>query len=195
VPRVQTIRCIVLLIAIVGLGACGGGTNGVLPRSVAGGERSTPVFGAETIALTIYLPRLFEDDSLGLQAVDRHVASTGVPARDALEALIKGPDGPERARDFEYALDRRTRVVYLQVEGGTVVIELDDEGLARVHGRPFSELVYWSLVYTETEIPGVERVLLRRAGEPLQSLGDPPYAVPGAAGRQDAPAWARPRTE
>src|SRR6266516_5349900 len=99
--------CIALLIVlIVGLAACNGGTNRGPAPSVAGYERSTPVSGAESIALTIYLPRLFEDDSLGLQAVDLHVASTGVPARDALEALIKGPDCPERARDFEYALDR-----------------------------------------------------------------------------------------
>jgi spore germination protein GerM len=84
-------------------------------------------------------------------------------------------------------------VLDLRVEGGTAAIELDDAGLRRVHGRPYSELVFWSIVYTMTEVPGVERVSLLRGGVPLPALGDPPFSVPAVAGRQDAPAWVRPR--
>lgn len=80
-----------------------------------------------------------------------------------------------------------------RVEGGACTVELDD-WLRRVHGRPFSELVFWSVVYTLTEVPGIERVALTRGGAPLKELGDPPFAVPIVATRADAPVWARPRS-
>ena len=144
--------------------------------------------GRQTV---IYLPALLEDDSLGLRAAPRGLPGTGEPLREALEALILGPNGSERAADFEVALDRRTRLLAASVERGTASIEFD-EGIERVHGRPFSELVYWSIVYTATEVPGVERVRLLRQGSVIGELGDPPFTVPDTAGRDDAPAWARP---
>jgi spore germination protein GerM len=143
--------------------------------------------------LTIYLPRLFDDGSLGLQAAPRVATETGETARYALDALIRGPNGDERAADFQYALDRRTQVLDLRVEEGTAVVELDEAGLQRVHGRPFSELVYWSIVFTLTEVPEVQRVVLTRGGEPLPSLGDPPFPLPRLGTREVAPPWARPR--
>jgi spore germination protein GerM len=134
------------------------------------------------------------DEALGLQAVTRSAPAELEPAQAALAALIAGPNGDERADDFQYPLDRRTAIRSVRVENGTALLDLGTE-IDRVRGRPFSELVYWSLVYTLTEVPGVERVALRREGEALTQLGDPFYAVPASAGRADAPAWSRPRAE
>lgn len=156
----------------------------------AAASRAIQTLGAKEI--TIYLPRLFEDGSLGLRAVPRTVEPSEVAGREALEALIRGPNGDERAANFQYALDRRTRVKTFRVEGDTGVAELD-EGLERVHGRPFSELVYWAIVYTLTETPGIEQVMLVRGDAPVTELGDPPARVPAPAGRADVPSWARPR--
>ena len=149
----------------------------------------------ETTPLVIYLPRLFDDNSLGLQEVTRQVPATGDLVRSALEGLIQGPNGAERARNFQYALDRRTRILEVKQDGAGVSIELDQAGLDRVHGRPYSELVYWSIAYTMTEPPGITQVVLVRDGRPLQFLGDPPFTIPSAASRQDAPSWVRPRKE
>ncbi|HEV8613561.1 MAG TPA: GerMN domain-containing protein [Gemmatimonadales bacterium] len=144
--------------------------------------------------VTIYLPRLFADGTLGLQGVPRPIDADRDPAWEVLQALIRGPDGEERAADFQYALDRRTRALGVRVEGGTGTIEFG-EGLERVHGRPFSELVYWSIVYTMTEVPGVDRVALTHEGRRLATLGSPPFDVPSVASRAEAPSWARPRRE
>ena len=151
---------------------------------------ATAAPGATEVA--VYLPRLFEDGSLGLQAVPRHVVLSGDPLRDLLLMFIQGPDGNERADNYQYAIDRRTQVVTARLEGDTVHLELD-EGLLRVHGRPYSELVYWSLVFTLTELPGVHGVSLREGDRPLATLGDPPFAVPVRGSRAMAPPWARPR--
>ncbi len=153
---------------------------------------ATPV--GESRQITIYLPRWFMDEALGLQAVSRAVPLDVEPVRAAAAALIAGPNGDERADDFQYPLDRRTRLLTAQVENGTAVLDLGDE-IDRVRGRPYSELVYWSIVYTLTEVPGVERVALRRLGEPLLELGAPPFQVPPTASRADTPDWARPRAE
>ncbi len=153
---------------------------------------ATPV--GDTRQIVIYLPRRFADDSLGLQAVSRAVPVELESARAAATALIAGPDGDERADDFQYPLDRHTRLLGVWVESGTATLDLGDE-VDRVRGRPYSELVYWSIVYTLTEVPGVERVALRRLGEPLLELGTPPFRVPPTGSRAEAPAWAHPRAE
>jgi spore germination protein GerM len=140
----------------------------------------------------IYLPRLFEDGSLGLRAVGRSATRPDDPARDAMEALVRGPTGDERADDFQFALDPRTGIRSIQVAGSTATVDFES-GLERIHGRPFSELVFWSMVYTLTEAPGVERVTLLERGEPLRELGSPAFAVPASATRADAPDWVRPR--
>ena len=148
----------------------------------------------ETRPITIYLPRRFQDDSLGLQAVERAVPLEQEPAYAALAAFIRGPNGDERADDFQYPFDRRTRINSVAVNGGTARVNLGPE-IDRLRGRPYSELVYWTLVHTLSEVPGVERVALEREGLPLTELGDPAFVVPSVAGRADAPVWARPRSE
>jgi len=86
----------------------------------------------------------------------------------------------------QYALDRGTRILGLSLNDGTAVIELDSEGLDRIHGRPFSELAFWSLVFTMTEAPGIESVTLVKDGTPLAALGDPPFTLPTQASRSQA---------
>ncbi|HEY3116245.1 MAG TPA: GerMN domain-containing protein [Chloroflexota bacterium] len=142
--------------------------------------------------ITIYLPRLFSDGSLGLAAAQR-----GIPAQDdqlaaSLQALIQGPSGDERADDYEVALDRRTQVVALQREGDAALMTFD-ENLARVRGRPYSELVYWAIVYTATEAPGVQRVGLLQQDRPLLQFGYPAVTIAARASRSDAPSWVYPR--
>jgi hypothetical protein len=74
----------------------------------------------------------------------------------------------------------------------TAILDFES-GLERIHGNPFSELTYWSIVYTATEVPGVERLTLLDGGARLPALGFPPFSVPTAGSRADAPEWARPR--
>ena len=109
-----------------------------------------------------------------------------------MEALIQGPDGPERAADLNYPLSPRTGIASFDLANGIATIEFGPE-LAEVRGRPFSELAYWSIVYTLTELPDVRGVSLLRAGQPLREFGFPPVAIPAVATRSDAPTWVAPR--
>lgn len=139
----------------------------------------------------MYFPRYFEDATLGLRGVERTVGGDQA-ALHSLEVLIEGPDGPERAADFEYPLNPRTKIISFGLADGTAVVELGPE-LDQVRGRPFSELAYWSIVYTLTEVPGVRAVSLIRDGRPLETFGFPPVALKQVTTRGDAPAWVAPR--
>ena len=171
-----------------GIGAVASPTA-ALNAATRGLARPAP---AQAGSLTIYLPRLFEDDSLGLRAVIRPTRLPDQMARQALEELIQGPTGDERAADFEYPLSPRTALRDVRVANGTAIIDFES-GLDRVNGRPYSELVFWSIIYTLTDVPGIDRAMLMERGTMLHQLGDPPFAVPATASRADAPDWARPR--
>lgn len=176
----------VLALSIAACQAAAPGPSGAASRPGTGAP------GGAAASFTIYLPRLFEDDSLGLRGVARNLTWSDAPARDAIDQLIRGPDGDERAADFHYALDRRTRLRSATITDGTAIVDFET-GLERVHGRPFSELVYWSILYTATEVPGVERLVLQEGGGRLSELGFPAFSVPAVAMRSGAPAWVRPR--
>ncbi len=154
----------------------------------------TPNFSTVPLnrSISIYLPRLFPDGSLGLASAQRRIPPEDDPLADALQALIQGPNGDERAGDYEVALDRHTRVLSLQRDGDTALVAFDDN-LARVRGRPFSELVYWSIVYTATEAPGIQRLGLLQQNAPLTQFGYPAIPIAAHASRADAPLWAQPR--
>ena len=162
------------------------------PPQPARRDAAAPAVAGTRVA-QVYLPRWFDDDSLGLQGLERQLPAGENVARATLEALIQGPTGLERANNVQYALDRGTRILGLSLNDGTAVIELDSEGLDRIHGRPFSELAFWSLVFTMTEAPGIESVTLVKDGTPLAALGDPPFTLPTQASRSQAPPWVQPR--
>ena len=147
--------------------------------------------GTPSTELTLYFPRYLEDESLGLSATRRAVPNSDLP-KMALEALIQGPDGDERAADYAYPLSPRTKVLTFRLDDGVAQVELNSE-LEKVRGKPFSELAYWSIVFTLTEVPGVRGVSLLRDSQPLREFGYPSFTIPEIASSADAPAWARPR--
>jgi spore germination protein GerM len=110
----------------------------------------------------------------------------------ALELLVAGPNADERAADYEYPLSPRTRINRDTVADGIATADFA-AGLDEGHGRRYSELVYWAIVYTLTEAPGVRGVSLAVNGLAITSLGDPPVPIPAIGRRDQAPDWARPR--
>ena len=143
-----------------------------------------------TSRITIYFPRLLEDGALGLASTERDVPSEGLPG-GALQALIDGPNGDERAADYQYPLSPFTGVSSFEVSDGIATVEFDGQ-LDRVRGRPFSELAYWAIVYTLTEVSGIQGVSLIKDRLPLEQFGYPPLPIPQVARRADAPIWVRP---
>lgn len=147
--------------------------------------------GVTAVEVTLYFPRYFEDTSFALRATTCSVGSDDLPLR-TMEALIRGPDGPERADDLNYPLSPRTKLLSVREVGGVVNVDLGPE-VAEVRGRPYSELAYWSIVYTLTDLPGIQGVTLLREGQPLREFGFPPVPISEAANRAQAPAWVTPR--
>lgn len=183
-----------LILAVFLAGCLVRGQDVPSPRPSEPPDRPTlvPTDPATGLLLNVYFPRLFEDGSLGLRAAPRTARADAHVERQLLEALLAGPNGDERADSHYPTLDRRTRLLQVDLVGDLASIEFDLE-LRRVIGRPFSELAYWSIVYTATEVPTVERVTLVQSGGPLLSFGAPPVAISPGASRARAPEWVRPR--
>jgi spore germination protein GerM len=193
--RSLTPRLAILLVVTAILGACFlRGQDAPPARQSIGPDvpATVPPDPATTNALHVYFPRLLEDGTLGLHGVPRTIRTGGSVVAQLLEALVAGPNGEERADDHYPTLDRRTRLLRAEILDGLANVEFDDE-LRRVVGRPFSELAYWSIVFTATDAPGVERVTLIQSGAPLLSFGSPPVMLHPGASRAQAPEWVRPR--
>jgi spore germination protein GerM len=147
--------------------------------------------------LNVYFPRMDSQGSVTLIRVERLVASSERTAASAVARFVAGPSGDERATDVGVALHRSTNVHSVEVRDGVAIVDFGPN-VQRVAGKPWVEAVYWSLVLTVLDVPGVESLQLRVDGQPLQQLGYPPYPVDVCARGDAAPfpvqSWEGPRT-
>ena len=109
--------------------------------------------GGSQDASTLYFPH-------GAQGVLEPVARESSPATptSVVAALIRGPVVSERGRGLGPAVHARVRAYTVAVHGGTAVVEYSGAELGLTAAA--------SLVFTLTELPGIERVSLRLDGRP-----------------------------
>lgn len=111
--------------------------------------------------VTVYLEqRLGADGPSGqvapvLEPVERDRRPQMSAAWQALLELRQGPTPGERGRGFEPTLDVDARPLSLELEGSTAIVEL---------AQPTSLYATAAVVYTLTELDGIDRVGLRVAG-------------------------------
>jgi len=134
---------------------------------------------AETTFLTVY----YLDDQTGgltLQPVQIKVPATATPVADALEHLLH----PPLEVGFYGEFPPGTTAGAPDLVGGVAVVELSPE-VEAVRGEA-ADAVMASLVYTLTEIPGVDAVLLRVDGRPAELDG---FVWSEPVSRADLEAW------
>jgi spore germination protein GerM len=120
-----------------------------------------------------------------LVRVERQVASTPTPEL-AVAQFVAGPTGEERGRDVGIALRRSTTIRSARLQDHTAAVDFGPE-IQDVAGNPWVEAVYWSLALTLLDLPGVQHVELRAEGQPLRTLGSPPFATPEDPRREQVP--------
>ena len=158
-------RCIVPLLLVLALAGCGGGSA----------------------SLTIYLPqRLGPEGPTGqrvpvLMPVERERRATMSAARQAVFGVMGGPGPAERASGYLDAIGLSTRLLAVRVSGDMATVELA--------GAEPGYLGAAAIVYSVTEQPGVERVLLLLGGRPccIHTRRGTPW--PGALGRSTFRGW------
>jgi spore germination protein GerM len=125
-----------------------------------------------TVQILLYFsdPALVESNEPGetgyLKAVTRQFPHTLGVLRLALEELIKGPQPGEG--DLNPTLPATTRILGLRIEGGVALIDFSPEVLTdpgSPQGSFAGGLFIQSLVYTATQFPTVDKVLVTVGGE------------------------------
>ncbi|MGZ8687753.1 MAG: GerMN domain-containing protein [Gaiellaceae bacterium] len=138
--------------------------------------------GGRDETVTVYLEaRLGPDGPPGqlapvLTPVERSRRDAMSQAWQAVSDLRVGPSPAQRARGLRDTLSSETRLRRISVVKGTATIDLE--------GREPDLYASAALLYTLTELPGVERVQLRLGGRPCCFYRHDGRAV--ASGTRDA---------
>jgi hypothetical protein len=174
------LRAVALLLlaaaALVLAGGCDSGDDDTAPPPAGTTTDTGPA--PETVSLSVYLLR---GELLGVAR--REVPQTTAVLRAALEELVGGPSVPEREAGLGTAIPDGTEVVGVDLDGGVATVDLsgtfDDGGGS---ASMFARLA--QLVFTATQFPGVDGVLLRLDGEPVEVFSSEGIVLEGPQRRQ-----------
>jgi spore germination protein GerM len=112
--------------------------------------------------------------------------TTEARLREAISAMIAGPNASEAAQGLTSSFDPGTRVLSVTVQGARATINLSSEltqggGTALMTGR------LNQLLYTATQPSSIHEVVVLVDGQPLQTLGGEGLIVPSP--------WRRPESD
>lgn len=136
--------------------------------STAGGEVEPEVTEPETeepeVPTATQTVRVYFARGEYLGVVTRTVPETPAIARAAIEELLAGPTAAEEGWGFGSEIPKGTRLLGLTIDGGTARVDLSGDfesggGMLSVTMR------LAEVVYTLTQFPAVERVVLMMDGE------------------------------
>jgi sporulation and spore germination protein len=143
--------------------------------------------GAGSARLTIYLPqRLGPEGPAGqrvpvLMPVERERRAAMSAARQAVLDVMGGPAPEERARGFLDTIGLSTRLIGVRVSGDMATVELA--------GAEPDYLGSAAIVYSVTELTGVQRVRLLLDGRPCCVHTHQGTPWPGALERRTFRGW------
>lgn len=114
----------------------------------------------------------------------RRTVQMGDNLKQVVESLLAGPNALESEIGFGTAIPSGTRLRAVRLVGGTAQVDLSaDYGSG---GGSLSMLLRVAqVVFTLTELPGVERVEFLIEGSPVDSIGGEGVAVAGGVTRAD----------
>jgi hypothetical protein len=152
-----------LLLVVLSLvaAACGIQTDSA-PRDLPEAERILPIAGSSagtdaSGADRIYLVAPGEDRLL------RSVPRTAATREDLIRILLLGPNDDEIAAQYSSFIPPSTELISARSNGQILIVDLTGE-LSELTGQSLSQAIA-QIVYTATEIDGIEAVQLKINGE------------------------------
>jgi spore germination protein GerM len=184
---------VVVVALLAALGACGVAENdephviaaNEVPPGLldAGPSTSTSVASPTVQAVTVYYV-IQEGEAVRLQGVTREVERAD-RARDRLVALLTPPTAEEARAGITSSIPPDTELLETELNeaDNELVIDLSDS-LFDIQGQGLRN-AFAQLVWTATELPGVERVRFRADGEEFRAPDEEGVEQPGAVSRSD----------
>jgi spore germination protein GerM len=183
----------VVVALLAALGACGVAENDE-PHVIAADEvppglleaspsTSTSVASPTVQAVTVYYV-IQQGEVVRLQGVTREVERAD-RARDRLAALLAPPTAEEARVGITSSIPPDTELLETQLNaaGDELTIDLS-RSLFDIQGQGLRN-AFAQLVWTATELPGVERVRFRADGEEFRAPDEEGVEQPGAVSRSD----------
>lgn len=151
----------VILATLLTLGACGIQTDSA-PRDLPEDERSLQISGSSTGtdaagANRIYLVAPGEERLL------RSVPRAATLRADLIKILLLGPNDDEIADQYSSFIPPTTELLSARSNGQILILDFTPE-ISQLTGQSLSQAIA-QIVYTATEIDGIEAVQLRVNGE------------------------------
>lgn len=120
-----------------------------------------------------------------LVAVERPLAANETPLQKAASALLEGPDPTEKLQGMTTQLPAGVILLSLKVEKGTAILNFDRKLEAYGGGSTRLEGMIAQIVYTVTEIPGIEKAWVWLEGKKEVVLGGEGLVLDHPLGRND----------
>ncbi len=170
-----TLPAVACALAVLILAACGGSPSSI--RSTTSTTSTSPKAKTSTTVAPQVPVRLYFVRGTVLGTASRMINSSADPRLAALQALLSGPTPTEAAAGLGTWIPTGTTVRGLQVQSGVATVNFSPQFVTP--GQPAvlaSRLA--QVVYTLTAYPNVERVVLRVAKLPINSLGGVDTSTP-----------------
>lgn len=152
-----------LIVAAVAMSACGLSPDAA-PRDLPADERSLVPAQAATGEQAEGPDRIYLG-APGEERLLRSVPRDAVSRQDLVEILLAGPNEDELEQQYTTFLPANLRLLDTFKQGTILFLDVSDE-LTELTGQPLSQALA-QIVYTATELDGVERVQLTVGGSPV----------------------------
>jgi hypothetical protein len=162
-----------LLVAVLCVGLLG------LAAGCGGGEPAATEPVAEPVTLSVYFLR---GEKIGV--AHRHVPARETVETAAIEELLGGPRPDEEDAGLHTEIPAGTELNGLEIAAGVATVDLSSEfddggGSLTMFGR------LAQVVFTLTQFPGVQGVLLELEGEPVDVFSSEGIGLDGPQARDD----------
>jgi spore germination protein GerM len=150
----------------------------VPPASGANPPAGTNPQGAEnnpkgkTVSRAVYLIRVDNDGAILPSRVQRTLPESSSPMRDALEAVIRGPQGDEEKKGLLSLIPPRVKILNATVQGSTAYISFSEDFLFNTYGIEGYAAQLRQVVWTATEFSNVKDVQILIDGKRIDYLGE-----------------------
>lgn len=168
------IRLAVVAVLVVIAGACGTDDDAAPDTTATGADTTTTTTEAETTTTTTTVETtpvsvyFLSGEELKVGYV-RQAEGLGVAA-EALEALIAGPDADDEALGLHTEIPDGTELLGVDIVDNQATVDLSGE-FESGGGTLSMSARLAQVVYTTSQFPSVEEVVIHLDGEPAEALG------------------------
>lgn len=125
----------------------------------------------------------FKGDKLFV--VSRPISAGEAPLPKAIKELLAGPSGEESYRGIVSLVPRGTRALSFKVRGKTVIVNFSRELEKYGGGSTRLQGMIAQIVYTATDVPGIEKAWIWMEGEKELVLGGEGLILDRPLGRKE----------